>query len=212
MKKNSALSKKMTKYSVLAGAAITMIAACKKDDSNDPNIIETDVNPDISITSMNNSGNEVEIDINGDGILDVSIGAYNYNYTYGGTSTSVNYGYISGLNGGQVLTQSESIIVGGNSYIEDFATALSEGNSIGPSQVTWLDYGYLGLKGTYYGQEITAGQFLGQDKYVGLSIQAAGNTHYAWMRLSMTADGSNVTVYEYAYHINPNTPIEAGAK
>ena len=54
--------------------------------------------------------------------------------------------------------------------------------------------------------------FLGQDKFVGVRIQAVGNTHYAWIRMSMSEDGTNVIVKEYAYHITPNAAITAGAK
>lgn len=214
MKKNSKLTSKITKYSLLAGAALTMVTACKKDDEdpNDPNIAETDVNPDVSLTATSNSLAEQTFDLNSDGVIDVSIGVGNYTGVYAGVTTNYNYGYIEGENGAEILTQEETISFAGYQYTVQSATPLNEGNTIGSSQVTWASDGALGFNGTYYGLNLSFGQFMGVDKFVGVKFQASGNTHYAWMRLSMSADASNIMVKEYAYHVTPNTPIEAGAK
>ena len=213
MKKN-VLNKKVARYTLLAGAAVSMLASCNKDEpeTNDPNIDETDVNPDISITAPTNNGNERLVDINNDGITDLAVGVYNDTYTYLGVTSASNYGYFTGMNGAEVLTEEE--IINFNGYIDtiEVVSALGEGNTIGASQVTWLDEAFLGGFGTYYGSPISVGQFLGQDKFVGLKFPVSGNSHYAWVRLSMSADGSNVMIKEYAYHINPNTAIAAGDK
>jgi hypothetical protein len=36
------------------------------------------------------------------------------------------------------------------------------------------------------------------------------NLHFAWMQLSLSADGSNVVVKKHAYHTTPNTALNAG--
>ena len=207
-------SNKIAKYSFLASAAIGMLNSCKdKVEDNDPNIEETDIDPDISLTVTSNADASISLDLNADNIADVSVSLYNSNYIYNGDTTDVNIGSLDGLNGAQILSQVEELDVNGT-YIDTLvvSTRLSQGNTVDSSQETWVDMAYLAFSGIYYGNYASGGQFLGQDKYVGLSIQVAGNTHYAWMQLSMSEDGSNLVIKEYAYHTNPNTPIEAGAK
>ena len=85
-------------------------------------------------------------------------------------------------------------------------------NTISSAQSVWLDDAYLSGNGVIQNNPTQLGQFLGQDKFVGVRIQAVGNTHYAWIRMSMSEDGTNVIVKEYAYHITPNAAITAGAK
>lgn len=212
--KKTLISKKAAKYSLLASAAISMLASCGKDepDNNDPNIDETDINPDISLTPALNGTDSVDLDINGDGIMDINVGVYNYNYTYGGVTQNLNVGDVTGLNGAEVLTVREDFTLGSYDYYGDFAIALSEGNTISSAQSTWLGDAYLAGNAFLEGNSTQAGQFLGQDKFVGVRIQAVGNTHYAWIRMSMSEDGTNVMVKEYAYHITPNAAITAGAK
>lgn len=216
--KNIQWNNKVAKYSLLASAALTMLNACGKDeeDPNDPDINETDINPDISLSAPINNFDVREFDLNNDGIMDVVVGIDNYSYSYQ-LPTEINNSYVEGVNGTELLTQEEtftfnSIYYGPISYTEIVVKPLAEGNTIGPSQDIWDDYGFLGISGVYYGQSVRVGQFLGQDKYVGLRIQTAGNTHYAWMRLSLSNDGSTVTVKEYAYRETPFTPINAGDK
>ena len=121
------------------------------------------------------------------------------------------------MNGTELLTQEESFTFNSPNYgpitiTEDVVTPIAEGSTISSSQVTWLDYGILGAAGIYNNENVTLGQFFGQDKYVGLRIPVAGNTHYAWKRLSFSNDGSSVTVKEYAYRETPFSPINAGDK
>lgn len=212
--KKTLISKKAAKYSLLASAAISMLASCGKDEpeNNDPNIDETDINPDISLTPALNATDSVDLDINGDGIMDISVGVYNYNYSYGGVTSDVNAGTLTGLSGAEVLTVREDFTVGGYDYYGDFAVALSEGNTISSAQSVWLDEAYLSGNGVIQNNPTQLGQFLGQDKFVGVRIQAVGNTHYAWIRMSMSEDGTNVMVKEYAYNITPDAAITAGAK
>lgn len=200
---------KIAKYSLMAGAALTMLAACKKDkDDNDPNIIETDVNPDISLTAPTNNGVTQNIDINADGQVDVVVAAYNYTYV----NDNINYGGIYGANGSEVLSQAVTFSLGSYNYTDTFLTPLSDGNTIGPNQTIWESDAFTGITGSYYGYNISAGPFLNQNKYVGVRFQSAGNTHYAWLKMSVSATGNNIVVSEYAYHATPNTAITAGDK
>ena len=213
MKKNNILNSKIAKYSILAGATLSMMTACKKDepDNNDPNIKETDITPDITLTATA-AGSFTDIDLNGDGIVDLSVGIGNYTYTAYGYNNNFNYASVNGENGAEVLTETVQVSLGGYSYDIEIAKALSEGNTIGLSQVTWYSDGYLGFKGVYNGSNLSFGAFLNADKFVGVKFLIGANTHYGWVRMALNADASSLLIKEYAYHITPNTSLTAGAK
>jgi hypothetical protein len=213
MKKNNILNSKIAKYSMLAGATLSMLTACKKDepDNNDPNINETDVTPDITLAATA-SGSYSDIDLNSDGVIDVSFGIANYSYTSYGYTNNFNYASVNGENGSEVLTETASLTIGGYSYDLEIAKALSEGNTIGVSQVTWYSEGYLGFKGVYSNTNINFGNFISADKFVGVKFLIGANTHYGWIRVALNADASSLVIKEYAYHLTPNTAITAGDK
>ena len=50
----------------------------------------------------------------------------------------------------------------------------------------------------------------GDTAYVGLKIPYQENFHYGWLRLSVTEDGSAMTLLDYAYNQAPNMPIATG--
>jgi len=213
MKKNNMLNSKIAKYSILAGATLSMLAACKKDepDNNDPNINETDITPDITLAATA-TGSFTDIDLNSDGIIDLSVGIANYTYTAYGYNTNFNYAAVDGENGAEILTETISVNLGGSAYDIELAKALSEGNTIGVSQVIWYGSGYLGFQGVYSGNNLSYGNFLSADKYVGVKFLVGTNTHYGWVRMSLNADASSLIIKEYAYHVTPNTAIAAGDK
>jgi len=213
MKKNNMLNSKIAKYSILAGATLSMLAACKKDepDNNDPNINETDITPDITLAATA-TGSFTDIDLNSDGIIDLSVGIANYTYTSYGYNTNFNYAAVNGENGAEILTETISVNPGGSAYDIELAKALSEGNTIGVSQVIWYGSGYLGFQGVYSGNNLSYGNFLSADKYVGVKFLVGTNTHYGWVRMSLNADASSLIIKEYAYHVTPNTAIAAGDK
>lgn len=207
------LRSKIGTYSLVAGAALTMLSSCKKDkdeDTNDPNIKETDITPDIVLNPGSNNFLSSNIDFNNDGVVDVVVETGNYSYSYYGVTSSNAYTNLFSSTGAEILTSNESETIFGYTYNFDVVTPISKGSSIGTSQVTWLSDAYLGLKGTYSGANYNIGQFFGVDKYVGVRFQFAGNTHYAWLQLALSADGTVTTIKAYAYNIVPNTPIEAG--
>lgn len=198
---------------MLAGATLSMLTACKKDepDNNDPNINETDVTPDITLAATA-SGSYSDIDLNADGVIDVSFGIANYSYTAYGYTNNINYASVNGENGSEVLTETASLTIGGYSNDFEIAKALSEGNTIGVSQVTWYSEGYLGFKGVYSNTNINFGNFISADKFVGVKFLIGANTHYGWIRVALNADASSLVIKEYAYHLTPNTAITAGDK
>jgi len=50
----------------------------------------------------------------------------------------------------------------------------------------------------------------GTSSYAGVSFSKNGNTHYGWIRIKVSDDGSSCWVMDMAYHQAPDTPIYAG--
>ncbi len=50
----------------------------------------------------------------------------------------------------------------------------------------------------------------GTTSYTGVSFSKNGNTHYGWIRIKVSDDGSSCWVMDMAYHQAPDTPIFAG--
>ena len=46
--------------------------------------------------------------------------------------------------------------------------------------------------------------------YVGVMVSLDGQMHYGWVRISVAADGSTVTIMDFAYEATPGVPIDAG--
>jgi hypothetical protein len=53
--------------------------------------------------------------------------------------------------------------------------------------------------------------FYGTVGIAGVRFNISGQPHYAWLRLQVAADGSSLTIVDWAYEDAPNTPISAGA-
>jgi len=48
------------------------------------------------------------------------------------------------------------------------------------------------------------------DMYLGLRFKIGVDTHYGWVRMDVSQDAFSWTVKDYAYHLEPDTPILAG--
>lgn len=85
-------------------------------------------------------------------------------------------------------------------------------NSSGP----WVNAYYPSLfVGAVYNSKphypLNYGYFLGQKGYVGLKFYPDGNGfHYGWAQLSMPADGSSITLYDWACNDVVDEQIKAG--
>lgn len=49
------------------------------------------------------------------------------------------------------------------------------------------------------------------DKYLGLRFMIGPDTHYGWVRLSVTPGADSITIKDYAYELLPNIGITAGS-
>jgi hypothetical protein len=174
------------------------------------------------------------IDFNEDGIDDVSIRIANYyawqeSYDYDENeyfSFILDKGEseVNGLNGAEILTRIEPL-----DTVDGFVTkGLEVGDEINSAQTIWGENGELGIDekrkiepewdsetDTYIFESIETsvfGDFLGIEKFIGVQFEAAGQTHFGWIRVSVALNGKSLKIKDYAYHKVPNTSINAGMK
>ncbi len=79
-------------------------------------------------------------------------------------------------------------------------TAWSNNTGIGWS-------GILGMYSTFFGATYTYGNFLGQEKYIGVRFIIGVDQHYGWIRASMTPDARHLTLHDWAYETTPGGGI-----
>ncbi|HVI49151.1 MAG TPA: M43 family zinc metalloprotease [Chitinophaga sp.] len=53
-------------------------------------------------------------------------------------------------------------------------------------------------------------KWVGQTAYAGIKFTLNGRTHYGWIRMTVSADGSTLTIRDYAYNETPDAGINAG--
>jgi hypothetical protein len=120
----------------------------------------------------------------------------------------------------------DGVITGGS--WDPYAVALARGAKIGGSPNSFFNYGDLVELSTtsnqvrycqgYWGSNLK--HFIGcgnpKNKYLGVSFQLNGKTHYGWIRLSVTTNPQmhgplmSATITAYAYETVANKPILAG--
>jgi hypothetical protein len=91
--------------------------------------------------------------------------------------------------------------------------ALNNGDSISGTNPSWnaqpMNNGlqYLGINVMTYNY----GNWLGAtDKYLGVRFKIGTETHYGWVRLSVTSIADSIIIKDYAYEALPNIGLTAG--
>ena len=181
---------KLNAYASAAGTIALAGAA-------DAQIVYTDINPD---TMVHDSLIYVlDFDNNGQPELQFATNA----------SSSTYYATV------EVLGNASNAIIGSLfSATYPFPAAMNNGDSISFTNTGWqnqaLNSGvqYLGVVTSSGG---TYANFLGaNDKYLGVRFSIGPNTHYGWVRLSLSASAANITIKDYAYQTLPGVGITAG--
>ena len=135
------------------------------------------------------------------------------------TSVGLRELLVVGMDQGQKGAQNQ-FIVGGDFYAK--ALALERGVKIGPAGIpsaTFLSFGALvagtnGGNGSYYSRGYWAGNL--KNRYLGVRFQLNGQTHYGWIRLTVTTSVKSkkpslqATITGYAYETVANKAIKAG--
>jgi hypothetical protein len=183
------------------------------------NLQYTDVNPDVILDK--NSG-PFEMDFNNDVSIDMTFQVASFNGSGSSTYNGIPFTFV--YNGSQV-----GVIPGTNGGVQGQVTgssstfgvsALNAGDPISAANNFSSQSAVLGVQGTVsipafnFNYAINQGEFLGvSQKFMGMKFQAAGNTHYGWVRLSLDtldAAGLKLTIHDYAYNGTPNETINAG--
>ena len=190
MKPSTQLAKKISAYSLFAGAFLAT-------EKSDAQIIYTDVIPDDTLHL--NINNFALMDFDNDGHADMMISGYSFD--------SVKYWTIgfAGAYG------SVGIIQDGN---DGNVAALSAGYSIcqSNSHLIFLGLGWgtvLSQEGSLLYGDLQPGD---HDKFIGVApiIPDDGNRNYGWIRVDVAADTSYIIVKDYAVNLAPDSCIAAG--
>lgn len=180
-------SKKLLNYGAMSAAILGVAEVSGQ-------VVYTDLDPDqASIT-----GDAFPFDVNGDTVNDFSLDIFD---AAGGPGAVI----FPGINGS---VNPDNGFVGFSAGGFNYPSNLASGAVIdGASLVE-------GVRGdlNFYGCAYTNSQFCDgtTDGFVGLKFVVAGNTHYGWVRLDLTADASAMTIKDFAYNATPDTAITAG--
>ncbi len=189
MKKTTSknLSKKLAKYGALTVAIAGVSEATGQ-------IIYTDIADTVVDDAL------FSFDLDGDMVNDFTVlntGAINVAIP-GST-------YPGAYNGNGIIGSSS---YGGN-YLYPFA--LSSGNNISAGGTMWntqSDFQTMNWNSCNYVNSNWCGGIV--DGYLGLQFDIGGNTHYGWVRIDMPADGTTMTVKDFAYNSTAGASILAG--
>lgn len=160
------------------------------------------------------------IDLNGDGINDLWVTHSRYRATSTGYSTTSEYGP-------DVYWTSVTRYYKNSAYIGPESGKMQEFNDsamVGGGELPYSSWYFWGtyLNGTAH---ITSDPVFSSTSYsitwsrapsgdmaatFGFSFKAADGIHYGWMRVRTPAKVESITILEYAYEDQPNTPIHVG--
>lgn len=199
------LSKKLKSYTTIALSAIAADAASQ--------VIYTDIRD----TTLINNGDFFDIDLNNDGINDLTISLTKsiYSSTYGSYSIYVNYNSVDA----SAVSNNQINVLYNTSYSVNEALAFTNNQSINSSANSWTSYGFVGAYATgsivspYSTSALYAniGQFPGQgDRFLGVRFRIGNNTHYGWVRLDVSALSDTAIIKDFAFDTTANAPILAG--
>jgi hypothetical protein len=185
-----------------------LLFSCKKEkETNDPNIIDKDIN----ITLSNNYPTSVTQDERGDAVDLNNDGEYDlYFHTFKEEIDEIVDSFFNGMviniDRGGLLTQ------GIDFYYDPMFKTVASGTTISNSMVTW------NASGLAYAKIFTPSRIISEagtetgDQYLPMRITFGTSTHLGWISYNTSSDKKSFTIKSVAYHKTPNTEIKAGAK
>ncbi|MCU0433196.1 MAG: T9SS type A sorting domain-containing protein [Bacteroidia bacterium] len=191
------LTQKLKAYSITAGS-LTAAAAVHGQ------IVHTDLMPDVVL----DSNALYALDLDGNSAVELDLYAIFYTDSASGGTYAYAVVEVNAPNTNAVL---------GNLFMNAYPvpTALNAGDSIRPSAPDWQNATI--NNGTQYLAAVAPqpgpafGNWIGvSDKYIGIRFAAGAQTHYGWARLSVSANGQQITIKEYAYNSVAGQGLTAG--
>jgi hypothetical protein len=217
------LNAKLLSYSAAAGALLALGADAEAQ------IMYTDIDPDslVTIPDTVERANTFEIDMNNDGIVDLTIVAGNGDWYYDSGSYPNHWWSIRAYpeNGAEVVVAPSYISYWGNTYwlAKRFDADDIIGSDPGTSNywsgpLLWNSIYYswqLGMVGSSYSTYYNYGEWNdgATDKFLGIrfSLDEGTTFHYGWIRMDVAQDHTQVLIKDYAYESRADMAIPAGA-
>ncbi len=217
MKRNSTqnLNSRLTGYVSAAGALLTLgSVAHGQVEYSGPQNIEIDL------------VNFEYLDINDDGVDDFVfllygsttsfvMGVYNlfYAFGWGGVFNARTDTYNSWMIHQDAVYTSRTIAHGlnSNSPVNAAQTQWSNANGMGwPAILRYGSYINVTAPGYTYTNSDGIGDFVGEDKYVGVRFMIGASQHYGWIRVNLPRKLSPLTIIDWAYKTDANEGIVTG--
>lgn len=211
MEKSNNLNLKIKRYAALATGVTAAAGASAQ-------VTYTDINPDVVLTPSGTA--QYLLNLDGDAVTDmgfaVASGSVTGIYTYGTMQIPYTVSYDAGVALFGTAAPATNGWMAASSNAEP--SNIPNGNAIGAAGNFYQAQGFIGnVQSTYLGAPVNGqygpysdGYFLGTEGYVGIRFDISGSTHYGWARVEMAANGTSMTIKDYAYDATPNTAIAAG--
>jgi hypothetical protein len=191
MKPKTTLKARLTSYSALMAAAISMSKG------GSAQILYTDVEPD----TLTEAGGIYVLDLNNDGSADFK---FNMLQTFSGDGYQAR---VIGYGNNLILRDLDDWPGSWQQY--QYAAALQSGSLIDAAD----SFKHQEILGTFYMNGNDFGDWVGVDGlYLGLKLVSGGNSYYGWARLSLNATWSELTAIDYALDTVADEGIIAGDK
>lgn len=215
------IKSKLKHYSALAASVVALDASAQ--------VVYTNIND----TTLVNSGDYFDIDLNNDGIREGRIEFVDYSVTSSSVlratikgaevdslfNASVNA--INSIISSTTSSTNSTYVVAGLNLNQNINNSLNNWSS-GATSTTTSSSSYplngviIGAKAVINSSSTTStinvGQFPGSgDKFLGVKFTIGTAVHYGWLRLDMSANSDSITIKDFAYETTPNTPILAGS-
>lgn len=170
-------------------------------------VVEAQFEPEIVLDA---SSEPYEFDFNGDGIIEFVflVQDLNGDTTIAGLpATYEGSGALLGVDNGRPVGGVSEETNAFDLFILNVGDEVTAAMDYGPdtSYALGIDLlintGIIGILPYQYGA------FLGQNGYLGADFMIGSETHYGWIKLSVSNDGSQITLHSYGYEATSNTSI-----
>lgn len=202
MKNKFPPDKKLMQYAISAAAFLAT-------GTIDAEVVYVDVDPD---NTIGGEGGVMLIDINDDGVNDFKFTIYSYSGAFTYSGITISYGVKVAAANALVDNEFLGTLQSTMGYTFNYIPIVSAGEEINSTQNFVTGTGSLAVSVTLFGAPYySVGNWGGAEmSFLGFRLVQDGSNNYGWMRLSVSDDGSSITLHDYAYQTNAEQGISAG--